>query len=137
MHLIKIDSIRVQSLQRSFASADDMKIAATLRIWVCVAHLSEELRRNDELVSLPFDRLAKDFFALASRVDVGRIEEVDSQIERFVGDLESRLFIGAPVLWLPSKGHGAEARLGDLHTCPAKRNVLHLVAVYLSFEATW
>jgi hypothetical protein len=63
--------------------ADDPPARAALLVGVVVAHRAVELGGEDEVVAAAtVERLADDFLALAARVDVGGVDEVDPGVER-------------------------------------------------------
>jgi len=67
-------------------------------------------------------RLAGDDLALARRVDVGGVDEVDARIEGAVDDADGVVVVGvAPA----AQHHVAEAQGADGHACPAEGAIAH------------
>jgi hypothetical protein len=82
MNLIEVDIICLKPAKARINLAQDCLTgkAATIRL---VAHHPVHLGRNHRAVALRvvLQKSSQNLFALASRIDVGRVEEVDTKIE--------------------------------------------------------
>ena len=83
MLIVEIDVIDAQPLQRGVAcSAYVFGLPVGADPAPVVAPLIAELRGHDDLVAASADRLPHQLFVRERTVHVGRIEEVDAQVER-------------------------------------------------------
>jgi len=117
--LIEVDVVGLQAAEASFDGVHDMP-ARRAHIVTAGADSSEDFGGDDDVFARDLqilERLTKHRFALAFRVDIRSIEEVDAGLkagfDEFVG---SRLIDGAngfPVALAAAKSHGAEAQGGN------------------------
>lgn len=92
------------------------------------------LRGNDHLIAgnaFP-ERLSQIFLARPGGIAVGRIEEIDSQIERMPDHGFSGAFVQRPVVHRPclAKAHAAHADPGNFNLRPAQLRVFHSISPF-------
>ena len=97
-------------------------------------HGEAALRGEDHVVApTAVERLGDDLLALAGRVDVGGVDEVDAGVEGAVDDGDAVVVV--PVAEL-AEHHGAEAQARDLHPGVAEGAVGHVANVTRSGRIT-
>ena len=131
VHLVEIDVIGLQPLERAFAGLPDVK-RGELRVVRSVAHWVVDLRREDDLLAPPAalrepasDDLLGPPFAALPAVDVGGVEEVDPEVERLVHD-DERVGLAR----LRTEVHRAEAKPADAETRATEADVAHGAKAY-------
>jgi len=94
MHLVKVDPVGLQSLQRSLDLPDDPAPGVARLIGV-LTHGAMELRGEHHAVAAPTgEGPADDLLRLPSRVDIGGVDEVDPGVQGPVDDAGPRLVVG-------------------------------------------
>src|SRR5688500_14592637 len=94
MKLIKVDIVRVKSLQRSLASGTDI-FGRSIRTGALTGRFIKgiaELCRNDDFIPSPFEGARKHTLTMARAVNVRCIKEVDAEIEPGMNGAD-RLFV--------------------------------------------
>ena len=114
MDLIKIDIVGAQSLQTVFHRVHK-RFGRQAR---CIGGLppgAKCLGRNDDLVAPGkfFQPFAGDRFRSSRRINIGRIEEIDPQLERLADHRARSLFVHRPVM---AYGLGIGLRNAEAHT---------------------
>ncbi len=126
MHLVEIEMVRLEAAEALFAGAPDVQ-SRQARLIGPGAHAAEDFRGEHHLLppaaalGTPSpDDLFRDPFAHFPAVDVGRIEEVDAEVERPIHDGEAVRFgrVRAEV-------HGAQTEPADFQARAAEMHVLH------------
>ena len=88
--------------------------------------MTTSLRRGEIL-----ERAADDLLARALRIDVGRVEKVDSALQRFPDEWPRRLLLQHPLApFGRAVGHAAEADLRHLHARLAEPDHLHRITPF-------
>jgi hypothetical protein len=82
----------------------------------------EEFGGDRQIVAPAFDRLADDRLGFASRIDVRRVDEVDSGVDRPMDDARGILMVG---IAHRAEHHRAETERADLDTGRSERAHLH------------
>jgi hypothetical protein len=91
-----------------------------------------DLGRNHDLVApaeIP-DRAAENLLAVAERIPVGRVEEIDAALQRALDERAALLLAEAPgmvTLVAPAVAHAAEANARHVQTGATKVCVFHRV----------
>ena len=124
---VQIEVIRTQTLE----TAVDFPVN---RLAGKPAGVKINLRSNDHLIAgnVFSERLSQIFLARPGGIAVGRIEEIDSQIERmpdhgFGGALVQRPVVHRPCL---AKAHAAHADPGNFNLRPAQLRVFHSISPF-------
>ncbi len=116
VHLIEVDPVGLQALQRGLHLTKDPAPRVAGLIWIpptLIAHRAVELGgENDVLAASPREGLADDRLGLPARVDIGGVDEVDAPIEHAVDDANTGIVIALPP---GAEHHRAEAQRGDVH----------------------
>lgn len=129
--LVEVDVIHLQPLQAGLGLRHDMgtRSAAGVRAF---AHRPQNLGRDHHLVARNAevaDGLTKDPLALAARIDIGGVDEIDAGVEgrldQRVGLVLAQLADLAPHALRAAEGHGAEAEFGDQEAARAESAVTH------------
>src|SRR6185437_11354670 len=78
---------------------------------------------------------AEDLLALAARIDVGGVEEVDPGLDRLAQDGQARVLVQRPV-GHAAEAHAAEAEPRDLRSRRSHAHVFHRVSSFLIVRAS-
>ncbi len=127
MDLVEIHIVEAQSSQAVVDRLEHV-LARQPALVRSRAHRVEHLGGDDHSLALHAEFLQRppeDLLALAFRVHVGRVEEVDSQIQRLAHDGKARLLGKHPVR-TAAKAHAAQADSGDLQSGCAQPCVVHV-----------
>ena len=121
--VVEVDVIEAEPSQRGFARLPYvLGVATHLARAVVVADVAE-LRREHDLVPPVADRFAHELLVRTAAVHVGRVEEVDAELERSVDRRDRLALVGRSVeLRHP---HAAEAESGDLESLCAELASVH------------
>src|SRR6185436_3818228 len=92
MQLIEIDVVGAEALQAVVTRPAHVLGPRALALLV---DRHAELRRDDRLMSTRRQRPSEVLFALGRAVDIGRVEEVDADVERRVDDAFRGRFVDA------------------------------------------
>src|SRR5262245_13798433 len=105
MNLIQVDVVGAQAFEAGVDLPQDVFARQTDVVWT-VAHLSEHLGRNYNLLALGkiLERTTQYFLAGAVGIDIGGVEEINSQFERAFDERSALNFVQCP--W-PAFGFGA------------------------------
>ncbi len=102
MHLIKVDHVRLQAAQASFASLADM-VSGQMQIVRTIPHCVVNLGRQNHLVPASAalgqptpDNLFRNPLAHFPAIHVGGVEKIDSHFQRFVHQGKAVFFSGMP-----------------------------------------
>ncbi len=121
MDLVEIHVICLQSLQAFIDLAQDRLARETSAIRI-VTHFAMHLGGDDDLIPIReiLQRASKNLLALANGINIGRIEEINPQLKRFLDDRPAILLVEHPLvnptLRIP-KPHTTQADARDLHPC--------------------
>nr|MEC6698417.1 hypothetical protein [Sphingobium sp. SJ10-10] len=74
-------------------------------------------------------RLANDFLGFPDAVDIGRVDEIDTEVQSLVDDPDTIVMIGIEVA---AEHHCAEAKGADLDAGSAEGAVLHKSLPYMT-----
>ena len=87
MDLVEVDILRPKPLQALVDLAQDRLARQPFAIWP-LTHLAVQLGGNDDLVAIGevLQSAAENLLALSNRIDVGRVEEIDAKLQRFLDD---------------------------------------------------
>jgi hypothetical protein len=126
MHLVQVNVICLQTLERAFHGLANMQCREFLLVRP-VTHMTVDLGGNDNLFA-PTATLRKPApdnllsYALAGlpSINIGGIKEVDAQLKRLIHD-----GIGVFLFSLWAKVHCPQAKPGNFQPGPAKLGVLH------------
>ena len=117
VHVVDVDVIRVQTSQAGFACANDV-VARRAHVVGTVPEPKGCLRRDQQIVALPCDGVAKNLFRKTIGVDIGGIKQIDSCLQADadhpLGFLYLRLTPCAKELVAASERGGAETECGYL-----------------------
>jgi hypothetical protein len=124
VHLVQVDVVGLQPLQRGVAGTADVA-GGQEGVVGPVAHRAIELGGDDRLVTAPLaageppaDDLLGDALTLLPAVDVGRVEEVDPDVERAIHDRVG-VFLGG----LGTEVHRSQAEPADREAAAAEVRV--------------
>ena len=133
MDLVEIDGLDVHALKAAFAGGNDVlrrEVAAAIAHPVHAARGARHFGGDDQLFArtgVGLDPVANDFFSqvegLGARwhgVHLGRVDEVDTALQRTAEDGMGRGFIH-----LFAKHHGAQADGGDVQVAAAELDGFH------------
>ena len=95
MLIEQIDVIGLESLQRSFDRAPHMLAVQSGRL--AVDNVEAELRGDDDLIALAAQRATDQLLILIGPINLGRIEEIDSQLQRPIDRRQRLLLIRRPI----------------------------------------
>ena len=123
MLVVEVDVVDAEPLQRGVARLlHVLRVAAHLARAVVVADVAE-LRREDDLFAAVADRLTDELLVRAAAVHVGRVEEVDPELESALDRRDRLALVGRSVeLRHP---HASEAEGRDLELLRAKFASVH------------
>jgi hypothetical protein len=126
VHLVQVDPVGLQPAQRLVTGLDDVARGQALVVGA-LAHPAVHLRRDHHrfaptpaLREPPPDDLLGDAFAELPAVHVGRVVELDAEVERAIHDLEAVRLGG-----LRAEVHRAETQARDAQPGAAEVCVLH------------
>ena len=122
--LVEVDPVGLEPPQRRLAGRDEVAVGVAHRVRVRVVHPVVALGREDDPVAPGSENPSQDRLARPAPVYVGGVEEVDAEVERRVEDRTGLRLVAPPVGFRP-KGHGPQARDGDLDAGAPERTVLH------------
>lgn len=129
MQLVKIDMIELHPLEAGVQAVGDVRArrAAVVR---SLAGLPERLGRNQDIAARNAEvthRRARHHFGLAARIDVCRVDEVHSGVERAPDELIGTCLIDAAdrAPLADPEGHRAEAQFGYEQARPTQLVVTH------------
>ncbi len=126
MNLVEIDVIHAQACQAGIDRLQDV-FAGQAALVGSGSHCLEHFGRHDRIVTLDAEgpqRPPEYQLALARRIDIGGIEEVDAQVQRLADDLETGLLRQHP-LEAAAEAHAAQADSRDSHSGGAQPYVIH------------
>ena len=89
-----------------------------------MGEIDADLRRDEDAVAHLAERLADQLLAVAAAVDVGRVEEVDAEVEG-APERGQRLLVADVAPAHAADGEPAEADFGDHELCAAEASVVH------------
>src|SRR3984957_8040678 len=137
MNLVEVDMIRLQAAQTSLNAVHDVA-ARGPDVIAPRADAAVDLGRDHDMLACDLEvlqRLSEDLFALALRINIRGIEEVDPALNRCLNQLiGSRLANGSDGFEHASavpEGHGSEAQFRDQETRIAEGCVFHGVFLLL------
>src|SRR5262249_17035045 len=126
MHLVEIDVVGLEAAQALVAGPPDVQGRQAIVVR-SLAHAAVDLGRQDDALATSTalrqpaaDDLLGDALARLPAVDVGRVEEVDAELEGPVHDGAAVGFAGE---W--TEVHRAQAETAHLHTGTPEPDVLH------------
>ena len=95
-----------------------------------LAHHAKDLGGDNDLVAFckVLQGTPEDFLARAQRIDVGRVKEVDPQLQRLLDDRAAVFLVQHPFVdpaRCISEAHAAETDARDLHTGRTQTSVFH------------
>jgi len=122
VHLIDVDVVGLQAFEAGFALFDDMAATAAGGVWIVVVHSAMDFGREDDAATaaVAFQGLAGNLFAAAATVDVCRVQEVETCVQRPVDNVICVFRRGSS-----AEVHAAQAKGADFHAGPTKITVLH------------
>ena len=131
VHLVQLDMVGLHAFERRFTRAPNVHSRKASFIGP-ITHGSVDFRRNDCFFATPAtlgkpspNDVFRDALALFPAIDVGRVEEVDSEFECPIHDTK-RILFGR----MRTKVHGSEAQTTDFEGGAAETSVLHGAARY-------
>ena len=129
MELVEIDVVQAHSFEAGVALLDDVLAGEALVVGHrAIAHREEDFGCDDVGVARKLAQAAShDLFALAARIGVGGIEEIDSQFVGPIDTLGRSLILGRIAVGQPT----AKADFRDLHTRVAESSILHVSSCLL------
>src|SRR3954471_14011797 len=91
--VVEVDVVGAEPTQRVLDLVDDPASGATALVGV-LAHRHEELGGERDIVTAALEGLADDLLRLASRVDVGGVNEVDALVQGGLDDADRVVVVG-------------------------------------------
>ncbi len=126
MDLVQVDVVGAKPAQAGVdARADGLaRQAAAVRAG---PHGIEHLGRDDHLVAHgEVAQRAPDYLlAFAAAVHIGRVEEVDAQVERLADEAAARFLVGAPFACGHAVAHAAQSQARYLEAGAAQVDIVH------------
>src|SRR5258705_3630229 len=125
MQPVEIDIVSLEPSQRSFQGAINIlaSVAASIRI-ARVTIEGELCRQYDSVAHGPLaDELTQQLFTVASRIEVGCIDEVSTCFQIAIENLARDLFFRTPAPFVP-KGHRAQTELAHSQSGTSQRYVV-------------
>jgi len=95
--VVEVDVVESEPLERALERFVHVLRAAVHLMAAVLVEDVAELRREDDLVAAVGDRAADELLVLARAVDVGRVDQVDAEVERPVDRGDRLLFVGLAV----------------------------------------
>ena len=126
MNLVEIDIVRLESLERFFALGDDVPPLIALCVRILWIRPSMNLRGQDDVLphAVALEHLADNLLALTLRVDVRRIDEIDSALECIVEDRHRLVLVGRP-----TEHHRTEGELAYTDAGSSEVSEFHVVTL--------
>ena len=126
--VVEIDPVGPEALERALDRAAHVLGRAVAHprpsARLVALRADAELGRDHPVVSMSGDRLADQLLVLERPVHLGRVEEVDPQIERLADRRDCLVLVGGAVEG--RHAHASESERGDLESPIAQRSLLHL-----------
>ncbi len=123
MLVVEVDLFQAEPLKTGVAGFEHILGAPVdVRVAVGIPHVAE-FRRDDVVVAAALDGPAQEFLVLAEAVEVGGIEEVDSDVGSMMQGGDALLFASGRIK--PRHDHAAEANRRNLETLGAKSTRFH------------
>jgi hypothetical protein len=129
MDLVEIDVIGAEAAKARVDLAHDRLARQAGAVW-SRPHPAVHLGGDHDLVApgeIP-DRAAENLLAVAERIPVGRVEEIDATLQRALDEWAAVLFAEAPgmiALVAPAIAHAAEADARHVQTGATELCVFH------------
>src|SRR5207249_11799493 len=95
MDLVQVDVIGTEPSERALDLAGDPQSRVAVLV-LTGPHLPMDLRRENDLIASPLERLPDDLLSLAVGIDVRRVHDVDPGVERLVDDADAIVVVGVP-----------------------------------------
>jgi hypothetical protein len=109
MQPVEVDIVTLQTAQRAMQGSIDVFAAISASIGIASFRIEGEFRgQNHTIAKCPLgNKLSHQFFAFASGVSVGRIDEIAALLDVAIEQTSGDTLLGSPPP-LGAKGHGAE-----------------------------
>ncbi len=121
MLIEKIDVIRRQAFERSIDRLAN--VLAVQPDHLAVFDLPAELRGDDDLVAFSAQRTADQLFVGVRPIDLGRVEEIDAEVQRAIDRGQRFLLVRRPVRL--AHPHATETFRGDNETLRSESAFVH------------
>jgi len=127
--LVEVDSVHPQSVERVGEFLLDGLSRQALRVAVLRRAGPADFGRDDLFVPVVVGQhVSEDLLGLARRVDVRRVEEVDTQVDGALDEFARLVLVEHPLVAAP-EAHAAQTDLRDLHPGRTEGRVLHGIEV--------
>ena len=123
VHLVQVDVVGLQPLEARLDPPHDVHPGGAAPVEV-LAHRHADLGGQDDLLPHAFQRVAQQGLALPARIDVRRVDEIDSPVEGQAHHLRGGLLVQAAET-IPAELHRPESHLAHDQTCPSQCPVSH------------
>src|SRR5215471_18988371 len=124
MLVVEVDHVDAEPLQAGVARALDVGGTAVDEIALAVWALNlPELRREDSLAAAGLERAPQQLLVVSPAVHVRGVDEIDSEVERAMHDVDRLRVIALPVR--AGHGHAPEPDGRDLELAVPQLAILH------------
>src|SRR5262249_9522930 len=128
MHVVDVDVVNAETPQAGVTCPDQVEPGRT-EVIRAIAESKGRLGRNQEVVALALYGLAENFLGKSVRVDVRRIEDVDSRVQaeadEALGLLDSGRSPGFKKFRASSESPRPEAECGHFESGASKQSIFH------------